>query len=387
MSEMELNWRVSKAIDLGIIDSSDDPGLRDSQYGKDLNSKQWKEFAAALKEETGEKNWSTTMYSELYGTLEEEDSEQAEALVDRQRERLMREINTAKKEGRSPRLSIVGANKYLYMELMRDLYPEVSENSKTDKEFFKNMAHMQEQYEVASTKVYKPTNEYTAGFRETILSSPTNWILRREDGTFTNNMTDVQILLGYKTKKGNWKTGDSRTLWENMITKEQLSPILGLMTGGQQAGSFAIKLTGEDGKDYTVELGNSNEAQQQFRAPHEIINDLQSGRANDYRTAETAKIIQTGQTMLDDGAIVDVEMKVHYEINTNTMEWEPVVTQYYYTAGTRDTYKEPETMRRQGTGVIDILMEQAVSSYMGIYHMVGTDMNVGKKTDLSNPTS
>jgi hypothetical protein len=91
--------------------------------------------------------------------------------------------------------------------------------------------------------------------------------------------------------------------------------------------------------------------------------------------------------MLDDGAIVDVEMKVHYEINTNTMEWEPVVTQYYYTAGTRDTYKEPEIMRRQGTGVIDILMEQAVSSYMGIYHMVGTDMNVGKKTDLSNPTS
>ena len=67
------------------------------------------------------------------------------------------------------------------------------------------------------------------------------------------------------------------------------------------------------------------------------------------------------------------------------MEWEPVVTQYYYESGTKVNALEPEELRRQGAGVIDYLMEMAVAAYMSTTHMIGTDMNVGKNTDLSNP--
>ena len=299
---------------------------------------------------------------------------------DRARARLDREMQAAKDEGRTPRLSILGADLNVYMDYMSELYPEVRKASANDKEFFQNMSKLQEKYEVSSTKIYRPTNKYVEGFREMILSTPTDYIVRREDGSFTNSIEDLQIELGYKKKNGEWK-GDGQDAWNKMMEKAQIQ---GLMTGGQKPGSFAISMASVDGKRRVVELANSNEAQQQFRAPHEIINDLQSGRANDYRTPETAKVIQAGQAMLNDGTIVDVEMKVHYEINTETMEWEPVVTQYYYQQGTKTQAIEPEELRRQGSGVIDYLMEQAVSSYMSLHHMVGTDMNVGQNKDLTN---
>ena len=330
------------------------------------------------------------MYQVLYGGGDPGPGEQAQKehseVLDRQRVRLQREFETAKAEGRPPRLSILGANKLLYMEAMRDQYPEVSAASKNDKEFFKNMSSIQEKYEVASTKIYRPTNKYIDGFREMILSTPTDWIVRRDDGSFTNSIEDVQIQLGYKDKKGNWES-EGQVNWIDMMgaVTGAGAEIQGLMTGGQKPGSFAINLRDMDGKNYTVELANSNEAQQQFRGPHEIISDLQSGRAQDYRTSETAKIIQSGQVMLSNGTVADAELKVHYEINTKTMEWEPVVTQYYYESGTKVNALEPAELRRQGAGVIDYLMEMAVAAYMSTTHMIGTDMNVGKNTDLSNP--
>tara|TARA_R110000824_G_scaffold158969_3_gene333089 strand:+ start:3036 stop:5456 length:2421 start_codon:yes stop_codon:yes gene_type:complete len=321
------------------------------------------------------------MLNAVYGDQGEEAGESTE-VYERQKVRFDREIEAAIDEGRPPRLSILGANKRIYLEYMREQYPEVLEVSKTDQEFFKNLSTLQEKYEVSSSKVYRPTNKYIDGFRKMILSSPTDYIVRRTDGSFTMSIDDLQMELGYKNGKGKWKNNDSQENWLNMM---EGATIQGLMTGGQKPGSFAINMTDQDGKSRVVELANSNEAQQQFRAPHEIINDLHSGRAQNHRTPETSKTIQNGQAMLTDGSIVDAEVKVHYEINTTTMEWEPVITQYYYNVGTKTQAIEPEELRRHGSGVIDYLMEQAVSSYMAINHMIGTDMNIGKGSDLTNP--
>ena len=387
MATMESEYQYDNLVQLGAYSGTIDEWRELTDAAKNSIYKK----RSTLLEEQGintlrEKNAYTKkereeMLTDLYGGPTQGSGSD---VYDRQKTRFDREMEASKEEGRPPRLSIVGANKYIYLEHMKENYPEVLAASKTDKAFFKNLAHIQEAYEVSSTKVYKPTNKYTEGFREMILSSPTDYIVRREDGSFTNNLDDLQMELGYKNGKGNWDDADSQKLWSDMMKE---SKIQGLMTGGQKPGSFAMSMTDSDGKNRTVELANSNEAQQQFMGPHEIINDLQSGRAQDYRTSETAKTIQTGKAMLANGTIVDAEMKVHYEINTETMEWEPVITQYNYTEGTKTQAVEPEELRRQGSGVIDYLMEQAVNSYMSLHHLVGTDMNDGKGTDLSNPAS
>jgi len=142
----------------------------------------------------------------------------------------------------------------------------------------------------------------------------------------------------------------------------------------------------------SVEVGNSNEGSSIFSASHDIITDLVSNAAYDHRSVENAHDIGTPIPMMKDGKQVTVIRKVHYDVDPNSYQLIPVITYNYFDP---NTIKQDNNGNMVGNAIFtadkitglqgyDMLVDDEMEAYKKSGYL-GTDINVGKKSNLSNP--
>ena len=318
--------------------------------------------------------------------------------------RLMRELELAKEEGRPPRVKVLAQHKKAYLRYLKDQYKDVYDKDMSDKDFINKVSNAQQTYEVTAQKVYQPSlaaNE--AAYQQLVGNNPISpWVLRKADGSYTNNADDVKVELGYgkfnssgefvyrnKTKDVDGKQMSYESAWNHMIKNGSFT---GITNGGQLAGSYIMDLTTVDGNSMSVEVGNSNEGSSIFSASHDIITDLVSNAAYDHRSVENAHDIGTPIPMMKDGKQVTVIRKVHYDVDPNSYQLIPVITYNYFDP---NTIKQDDNGNMVGNAIFtadkitglqgyDMLVDDEMEAYKKSGYL-GTDINVGKKSNLSNP--
>lgn len=326
--------------------------------------------------------------------------------ADRTDSRLMRELELAKEEGRPPRVSVLSMHKKAYLRYLKDQYKDVYDINMSDKDFINKVSTAQQTYEVTAQKVYQPSNAANeAAYQQLVVNgnqrmSP--WVMRRADGSFTNNVDDVKVELGYgkfnssgefvylnKTKSLNGKQVSYEQAWNEEIKNGSFS---GLTNGGQLAGSYVMNIQNAKGTPASIEVGNSNEGSAIFGASHEIITDLVSNAAYDHRGVENAHDIGNPIPMMKDGKQVTLIRKVHYDVDPNSYQLVPVITYNYFDP---NTIKSDNGGNFVGNAIFtadkitglqgyDMLVEDEMEAYKQS-GLLGTDINVGQKSKLNNP--
>ncbi len=320
--------------------------------------------------------------------------------------RLMRELELAKEEQRPPRVSVLAMHKKAYLRYLKDQYKDVYDVNMSDKDFINKVSSAQQTYEVTAQKVYQPSNAANkAAYQQLVINgnqrmSP--WVMRRADGSYTNTVDDVKVELGYgkfnssgefvyhnKTKNVGGKSYSYEQAWNEEIKNGNFS---GITNGGQIAGSYIMNMENVDGNSVSIEVGNSNEGSAIFSASHDIITDLVSNAAYDHRGVENAHDIGNPIPMVKDGKQVTVIRKVHYDVDPNSYQLIPVITYNYF---------EPNTIKQDDNGNLvgnaiftadkitglqgyDMLVDDEMEAYMNS-GLLGTDINVGQKSKLTNP--
>lgn len=320
--------------------------------------------------------------------------------------RLLRELELAKEEGRPPRVSVLSMHKKAYLRYLKDQYKDVYDVNMSDKDFINKVSSAQQTYEVTAQKVYQPSNAANkAAYQQLVINgnqrmSP--WVMRRADGSYTNTVDDVKVELGYgkfnssgefvyfnKTKNVGGKEYSYEQAWNQEIKDGNFS---GITNGGQIPGSYIMNMTNVDGNSVSVEVGNSNEGSSIFSASHDIITDLVSNAAYDHRSVENAHDIGNPIPMIKDGKQVTVIRKVHYDVDPNTYQLIPVITYNYFDP---NTIKQDDNGNMVGNAIFtadkitglqgyDMLVDDEMQAYMNS-GLLGTDINVGQKSKLSNP--
>jgi hypothetical protein len=320
--------------------------------------------------------------------------------------RLMRELELAKEEGRPPRVSVLSMHKKAYLRYLKDQYKDVYDKDMSDKDFINKVSSAQQTYEVTAQKVYQPSNAANkAAYQQLVINgnqrmSP--WVMRRADGSYTNTVDDVKVELGYgkfnnsgefvysnKTKNVGGKEYSYEQAWNQEIKDGNFS---GITNGGQIAGSYVMNMTNVDGNSVSIEVGNSNEGSSIFSASHDIITDLVSNAAYDHRSVENAHDIGNPIPMMKDGKQVTVIRKVHYDVDPNSYQLIPVITYNYFDP---NTIKQDDNGNMVGNAIFtadkitglqgyDMLVDDEMEAYMNS-GLLGTDINVGQKSKLSNP--
>ena len=320
--------------------------------------------------------------------------------------RLMRELELAKEEQRPPRVSVLSMHKKAYLRYLKDQYKDVYDVNMSDKDFINKVSAAQQTYEVTAQKVYQPSNAANkAAYQQLVINgnqrmSP--WVMRRADGSYTNTVDDVKVELGYgkfnssgefvyynKTKNVGGKEYSYEQAWNEEIKNGNFS---GITNGGQIAGSYIMNMTNVDGNSVSIEVGNSNEGSAIFSASHDIITDLVSNAAYDHRGVENAHDIGNPIPMVKDGKQVTVIRKVHYDVDPNSYQLIPVITYNYFDP---NTIKQDDNGNMIGNAIFtadkitglqgyDMLVDDEMEAYMNS-GLLGTDINVGQKSKLSNP--
>lgn len=325
---------------------------------------------------------------------------------DRADVRLMRELELAKEEGRPPRVSVLSMHKKAYLRYLKDQYKDVYDKDMSDKDFVNKVSTAQQTYEVTAQKVYQPSNAANkAAYQQLVINgnqrmSP--WVMRRADGSYTNTVDDVKVELGYgkfnssgefvyynKKKNVGGKEYSYEQAWNQEIKDGNFS---GITNGGQIAGSYIMNMTNVDGNSVSIEVGNSNEGSAIFSASHDIITDLVSNAAFNHRGVENAHDIGSPIPMMKDGKQVTVIRKVHYDVDPNSYQLIPVITYNYFDP---NTIKQDDNGNVVGNAIFtadkitglqgyDMLVDDEMEAYMNS-GLLGTDINVGQKSKLSNP--